>query len=74
MVDRAGAAPRAAVLGGIVLLSAAVLWFITVAPLVVRSALTIGLAAAWCRWLEHHPDEPPAVAGRDPADETTASR
>ena len=64
---------RAALVGMILIVGGGVLWIITVTPLVVRSALTIGLAAAWCRWLEHHPDEPPAVAGRDRADETTAS-
>jgi hypothetical protein len=65
---------RSALVGMILILGGGVLWIITVAPLVVGSALTFGLAAAWCRRLEHHPDEPPGVAGRDPADETTASR
>ena len=65
---------RAAWLGVILVLGGAVLWIITAAPLVLGSAITIGLAAAWCRWLEHHPDQLPRVAGRDPADDTTELR
>ena len=65
---------RAALVGMILIVGGGVLWIITVTPLVVRSALTIGLAAAWCRWLEHHPAEPPEVAGRDQPDEATGSR
>ena len=65
---------RAALVGMILIVGGGVLWIITVTPLVVRSALTIGLAAAWCRWLEHHPDQLPRVAGRDPADDTTELR
>ena len=55
--ERLSRLPRAIVLGAILLLSAVLLWTITVAPLVVGGAITIGAAAAWCRWLELHPDE-----------------
>jgi len=57
---------RAVVLGVILLLSAVLLWTDAVAPLFVGSALTFGLAAMWCRWLEHHPREP-AFAPENPS-------
>jgi hypothetical protein len=31
------------------------LWVISVAPAAVGFALTAGVAAAWCAWLEKHP-------------------
>jgi hypothetical protein len=40
------------------LLSAAFLGVITVAPTVVAFALSVALAAAWCAWLEKHPEGP----------------
>jgi uncharacterized protein (DUF2062 family) len=35
--------------------AAGFLWVITAAPAAVAFALTVGLAAAWCAWLERHP-------------------
>ena len=37
-------------------LTAGFLWLIAVAPAAVAFALTVGLAAAWCAWLETHPE------------------
>ena len=37
-------------------LSAAFLWVIAAAPTVVAFALTVGVAAAWCAWLDKHPE------------------
>jgi hypothetical protein len=34
------------------------LWVISVAPAAVGFALTAGVAAAWCAWLEKHPEAP----------------
>lgn len=42
------------------LLSAAFLWVIAMAPTVVAFALPVGLAAAWCAWLEKHFEAPSA--------------
>jgi hypothetical protein len=39
-------------------LSAAFLWVIAVAPSAVAFALTVGLAAGWCAWLENDRDAP----------------
>jgi hypothetical protein len=57
--------PRAIVLAAIVLLGAGLLWVDTVAPPVVGFAVTVVMAAAWCRWLERHP-ETSAFAETDP--------
>jgi hypothetical protein len=40
-------------------LSAAFLWVITVAPTPIAFVLTVAVAAAWCAWLERHPEAPP---------------
>ena len=34
------------------------LWIVSVAPAPVAFVLTAGLAAAWCAWLERHPEAP----------------
>lgn len=47
--------------------SAGFLWVISVAPTPVAFALAVGLAAAWCAWLEKHP-EAPLNAGRSTDD------
>jgi hypothetical protein len=39
-------------------LAGGLLWAISVAPAPVAFALTAGLAAAWCAWLERHPEAP----------------
>ena len=39
-------------------LAAGFLWVISVAPAPVAFVLTAGLAAAWCAWLERHPEAP----------------
>jgi hypothetical protein len=41
--------------------SATFLWVITVAPTPVAFALTAGLAAGWCAWLERHPEPPQSI-------------
>jgi hypothetical protein len=46
--------PRSAVLAVILILGAGVLWLDAVAPPVVGLAVTVAMAAAWCRWLERH--------------------
>jgi hypothetical protein len=46
--------PRAIVLAAIILLGASLLWVDTAAPPVVGFAVTVAMAAAWCRWLERH--------------------
>ena len=48
--------PRAIVLAAIILLSAGLLWVDTATPPVVGFAVTVAMAAAWCRWLERHPE------------------
>ena len=57
--------PRAIVLATIVLLGAGVLWVDTVARPVVGFAVTVAMAAAWCRWLERYP-ETSTIAETDP--------
>jgi hypothetical protein len=42
----------------IAVLAAGFLWVIAVAPAPVAFGLTVGLAAAWCAWLEEHPEAP----------------
>ena len=49
---------RRSVLMVVGVLSAGLLWVIAVAPTVIAFALTAGLAAAWCAWLEKHPEAP----------------
>ena len=56
------------------LLSAVLLWTDTIAPRFVGSVLTFTAAAAWCRWLELHPDDSPAQSGADSTDGITGSR
>ena len=43
-------------------LAAGFLWVISVAPAPVAFALTAGLAAAWCAWLERHPEAPQRIS------------
>jgi hypothetical protein len=57
--------PRAIVLAAIILLGAGLLWVDIAAPPVVGFAVTVAMAAAWCRWLERHP-ETSAFAETDP--------
>jgi len=47
--------PRTQV-AGIIAVFAVLGWVISVTPAIVSAALAVGLAAAWCRWLERHPD------------------
>ncbi len=43
---------------GILLAVAALGWFVAIAPAAVSFALAVAAAAAWCAWLEKHPDAP----------------
>jgi hypothetical protein len=43
------------------------LWVISVAPAPVAFALTAGVAAGWCAWLEMHPEAPQNSAGTSDA-------
>ena len=52
----------------IAVVSVAFLWVIAVAPTLVAFALTVGLAAAWCAWLEKHPEAPSSDADGAPGD------
>jgi hypothetical protein len=52
----AGRLSRPVALTVIAVVTAAFLWVVTVAPLFVAVVLTIGLAIAWCVWLERHPE------------------
>jgi len=56
---------RAIVLGAIILLGAGLLWVDAVSPPLVGFAMTVAIAAGWCRWLERHP-EASAGAESDP--------
>jgi hypothetical protein len=40
------------------LLAGGFLWVISVAPAPVGFVLAAGLAAAWCAWLDKHPEAP----------------
>jgi hypothetical protein len=55
----------------ICLFTVGLLWVVAVAPALVSFAITVALAAAWCAWLQKHP-EPPLDAGRS-ADDGHAS-
>ena len=47
-------ASRRSLLTIIGVLTAWLLWVIAAAPVAVEFAMTVGLAAAWCAWLEKH--------------------
>jgi hypothetical protein len=41
---------------GIVVIFAAFLWTVAIAPTFVSFALTTAVATAWCAWLDRHPE------------------
>jgi hypothetical protein len=63
LLMKSTAIPWQVVVLGIVAVSASGLRAVVVAPPIASFALTVALAAAWCVWLEKHPDAAARVRG-----------